>query len=72
MKYVYFINYSAESGSYRIKRTCEITFNTRIKNIQHINSISKMIEEEYSYLPNSCVIHNYKFLRFKLSFGKSS
>lgn len=72
MKYVYFINYSAKSGSYLLNGTCEIIFNTRIRNIQHISSICKIIEEKYNYLPSSCVINNYKFLRFKLSFGKSS
>lgn len=72
LKYVYFINYSGNIGKTQITRTCEFISKKRIKSIQQLIEFCAMAERDHNFNSHSCVVNNWKLLRFKISFRKSS
>lgn len=72
LRYVYFINYSGNIGNANITRTCEFISTKRIKSMEQVIEFCAMAERDNNFNHHSCVVNNWKFLRFKISFSKSS
>ena len=72
LRYVYFINYSGNIGNALVTRTCEFSTKSRIKSIEQLLEFCAMAERDQNFKDHSCVVNNWKFLRFKISFCKSS
>jgi len=72
LRFVYFINYSGTVGNMSITSTYEFSTKNRIKSISQLLEFCAMTERNQNFKDHSCVVNNWKFLRFKISFRKSS